>query len=265
MLNKNFLKSEKGFTLLEVLVTVTVLSIVTLSLATLLDITLRIWKKGQGKAEIYQELRAVLDMVSLDIKCVVPAYNGNKPNDIFLFQCEKNQMYKASAKTGSTFADRLDVVTTSGKGSSQKEGYNIIEVNFFLGDATALSTKWENPRKIEIDLGNEHHLFLARGPAPNLLTSGEPPNAPQAWTSSDFPGRPLGNNITSVKYSFCDTNLVWVDNWGASKKYLPKAVKMAITATDDNGIYGNPTVEGSGDSLTVTIRLFQENCPNNWW
>ncbi|HOK41889.1 MAG TPA: prepilin-type N-terminal cleavage/methylation domain-containing protein [bacterium] len=270
------IKNNKGFTLIEVLVSIAVIGIISTALTSLLQAVLKSWTRGSKKVEILQNTRDSIESLTNEIKCVIPAYNGNIYIDLFVFNSEENVMMIGSSKVTNTWGDRLNVVSAANRATTCRDGYNIVEFYFFLGDATGITNKalFGNPRQIEIDLGNSNHLYLIRNPEDIIIEDGStyPPNEVTPWTSAnDLAGRVLGTNVTSFKVSFCDTDLTWVTVWSTTKKYLPKAVKIIITGTpdrvDDNlkQIYGDPTVAGSGDTYSITLRLFQENVPYNWY
>jgi prepilin-type N-terminal cleavage/methylation domain-containing protein len=250
-------KNQNGFTLIEVLVSIAIVGILSVSLVQLLQTAMRVWNYGSSKLEIYNNMSHSLENIILDIKSSVPAFSGDIPIPVYMFQSEQNACYK-SGRVATPHADRLDFVSTSGRGDPLTDYYNILGWVYFLSDVTGISSL--GGKSIEEEIGNHDKLFLIRKPIKNVNTIGF-----TSWTSSDLPSRVLGSNITSIKYSFCDENFEWIDEWESTNNYLPKALKITLFSTDDGGIYGNPEELGNGDSMSLVIRIFQENTPDNWW
>lgn len=97
ILKQNFIACEKSslrfaFTLLELLVAISVLSILLVILLQIVQSTTNLWRGAENKIDAYREARAALQVVCSDLKNVVPSANPdffrtnltNSPNIGFL-------------------------------------------------------------------------------------------------------------------------------------------------------------------------------------
>ena len=68
MFKKNFLKKCNGTTLIELMVVITILSIVTLGLVSFFGGGMRSWISGQNQLKAQREARMALDRIVRDIE-----------------------------------------------------------------------------------------------------------------------------------------------------------------------------------------------------
>ncbi|HON57392.1 MAG TPA: type II secretion system protein [bacterium] len=272
----NKYKKNYGFTLLEVLVAVAVMGILTVVLSTLLQISLKAWRIGGSQIDTTQNARQAVDRLKADIIGALPAMNGDTINHLFLFQVEKDKMMDTNLANLTTFssinqpaADKLDIVSLSA--TTPDDLFDIKKYWFYLGNAKGITTRVDlgNPRQMELDGGTGNNLFLIRNfeSTQNIVGSDALPIV-RDWSAASFRNYavPIANNITSIKYTFCETNYTWTDNWTSSKKYLPQLIKIGFTAAPEIvSDLGDPTMIATGISMAATIKLFQNNAPNNWW
>jgi len=82
------LSSSKGFTLLEILIAMSILGVITAIIASSLHMGILSWERGEAATEKYQHLRILTDEISQQIKSIypykVPKGNNAKPQLIFL-------------------------------------------------------------------------------------------------------------------------------------------------------------------------------------
>jgi general secretion pathway protein J len=65
-------KGNRGFTLLEMIVTMTILGFILLIIFSAFRLGLSVWEKGESKREDYQKIRTVSQLVSRQVKSIVP-------------------------------------------------------------------------------------------------------------------------------------------------------------------------------------------------
>ena len=70
-------KKSSAFSLLEVLVAISVLSILLVILLNIVQNATSLWRGAENKVEAYREARAALQVVSSDLKNIVPTTNSN--------------------------------------------------------------------------------------------------------------------------------------------------------------------------------------------
>lgn len=251
---------ENGFTLIEVMVAIAIVSIISLSLVQLLQTSLQVWNMGTSKMSIYNNLSMSLEYAGENIRKTIPAYNGDIYIPVFLFESSKNIMLKNNSPNNSNNADKFDFVSVT------DEDYIYRNYSYYLGDITSFGDDVKTREAYPQNPSEYKSFFFIQKPknAP-IIDEGE--INPSKIDLIDLKSNivVLGYQITSIKYDFCDINNNWIDEWTSDKKYLPKAVKITMSGSDENQIYGDPSQAFEGDSLSMTIRLYQENAPDNWW
>ncbi|HWP48216.1 MAG TPA: type II secretion system protein GspJ [Candidatus Limnocylindrales bacterium] len=79
--------SEKGFTLLEILIAISILSLITAIIASSLHIGILSWERGEGATERYQQIRILTDEMVQQLKSLYPykfqKAGNTKPHLIF--------------------------------------------------------------------------------------------------------------------------------------------------------------------------------------
>jgi general secretion pathway protein J len=64
--------SEKGFTLLEILIAISILSIITAIIASSLQVGILSWERGEAATERYQQIRILTDEIVQQLKSIYP-------------------------------------------------------------------------------------------------------------------------------------------------------------------------------------------------
>jgi prepilin-type N-terminal cleavage/methylation domain-containing protein len=84
----------RGFTLLEVILAVFILAVVVLLATTALRVGLRAWEAGQRRADLQQENRALMELVSDTLAGAFPyqGHLGQNPDRFVLFQGERDEV-----------------------------------------------------------------------------------------------------------------------------------------------------------------------------
>lgn len=159
-------KKSSGFTLLELLVAVAVLSILLVILLNIVQGTANLWRNSENKVEAYREARAAMQVISTDLKNILASTNidffrtnlTNSPNLGFL----------ATLPTSSQDANSLSDVCTVGYyraygnkspvgGTSGRQSYNLyryfVESNETFTNLTNISASvldWDSKKTPEI-------------------------------------------------------------------------------------------------------------------
>ena len=83
-----------GFTLVEVILAVSILAVVVLLATTALRVGLRAWEAGQRRVELQQEHRALVELVSESLAGAFPYQGtvGQNPERVVLFQGEPGEV-----------------------------------------------------------------------------------------------------------------------------------------------------------------------------
>jgi general secretion pathway protein J len=86
--------AEKGFTLLELLISLTIVSIIVLLIFSALRIGIRAWEKGEKDIDFIQQKRIVREMLEKQLKSVVPYRINIKENnkDVLLFRGDESTL-----------------------------------------------------------------------------------------------------------------------------------------------------------------------------
>lgn len=265
---RNFsLKNKGGFTLIEVMVAVAIIGIISVSLVQLLQTSLRLWNRGTSKMSIYNNLSMCLEYISRNIVNAIPAVSGDYQIPVFLFNSEKNVIYSGNGKKETIHQaggpHRIDFVARTG---SPTHDYNLSYLIYYISDITGLS-QLQKEEAYPLPVEEFENLFLLqREIFTGIIPLHDTKPEIRAWESGvRIRGEAVGYNVTGIQYSFCGNDLMWVDEWSYDEKSLPKAIKITVYAADENYIYGNPTEINQGDSLSLTVRLYQNNAPSNWW
>ncbi len=90
-------EDRRGFTLLEVLVAVTILALVAVAVFGSLDFGVRAWEKGEREAERSQEMRIVLDVIPQQIRSIHPYFFEEGPLRTPAFRGDRNSIRFISA------------------------------------------------------------------------------------------------------------------------------------------------------------------------
>jgi general secretion pathway protein J len=219
-------RSEQGFTLLEIIVAVTLVAMLAVGLWAVLRISIRTWSKGTDFIDTNQRHRSIIDMVR---KQIASAYNLMAPLDPVL-------------------------------GTAPYPIFNGVETSFQFISLSSLQFQ-ESPGltlvTFEITQGSKGDYSLIEkesrylGQLPDLLN----PAIGERTT-------PILENLTSCLFEYFDPGnndnpSQWIKEWDAMKiGRLPAAVSIAIISRDPRGIMVNrhmvvPIQASIGDSRAL--------------
>lgn len=120
------LKNDEGFTLLEILVSMTILSLIMVVIVSGFHIGHRSWQRGERDIEVNQQLRVALDILISDI---ASAYN-------FRTRVQNQWITLFLGKP-----DRLMLVTTRTSHFSRRPQVGLSQVEYYIGDGVGDSAK----------------------------------------------------------------------------------------------------------------------------
>ena len=163
-------KKSSAFSLLELLVAVSILSILLVILLNIVQGATSLWRTSENKVEAYREARAALQVMSSDLKNILPSTNfalfrtnlTNTPNLGFL----------ATLPLSSQNTDSLSDVCTVGyfraynnkspvAGTSGRQSYNLYR--YFVESNETFTNLINNPADALIEsLDTDHFEILAR-------------------------------------------------------------------------------------------------------
>lgn len=121
---KSRIPNPNGFTLLELLIALTILSMLMTVVFGGLHMGIRAWEKGEDNAENNQELRIVLDLISQQIKSIYP----------YVFREGEEEVEEFLAFTGNS--DSIRFISTLGATSSDAAGLSF--VSYFVDTSKEL-------------------------------------------------------------------------------------------------------------------------------
>jgi general secretion pathway protein J len=104
--NSSFLKKREGhagFTLLEVILSLTILSLVTLVIGGAFRLGLDAWEKGDKEIQSTQKLRALSGLISQNLKSAFPYKMEIEDEDVILFAGDNNYILFVTSLADSAF------------------------------------------------------------------------------------------------------------------------------------------------------------------
>ena len=195
---------ESAFTLVELIVAVSLASIIIFITVTLFNQASTVFSEADACNEVYQNARSVFDIMKRDI-------SGSTLN-------ANNEMFKAFDNINSN-----DYLTISAKGGS-----DIL---------TLLSSTPNNTEKpvalITYFLTTTNILKKAEITLDNTLNADMSSFDPDTATGSE-----LGFNIETLQFRYLDMDGTWKDSWDSTaKRYLPDGLEVTMTISDMRNRY----------------------------
>jgi len=190
------LNSHSGFTLLELLITFTILSLILLVIAGALRLGSASWERGEEKAEKYQKSRAAFNLLSQQLKSAFPYKIKAKQAapDYFAFQGT---------------SDSLQFVTSFSLKSKRPEGLVFVTYKVEEGKSSEKVLKVSEQRVLNKD-------FMEETPR-----------------EEDF--LPFIEGLTDIKFEYYkesedeETSGEWMDAWdGKEETELPRQVRVNV-------------------------------------
>ena len=205
-------KKSPAFSLLELLVAISVLSILLVILLNIVQGATSLWRGSENKVEAYREARAALQVMASDLKNILPTTNTdffrtnltNSPNIGFLAALPISSQDTTSSKSDVctvgyflAYNNKSPVAGTSGRQSYNLYRY-FVESNETFTNLTANSTT-----ALTISFDTNHFEILAR-------------------------------NIVDFQTTYFVTNSSGLGNWTQSAASpMPQVVEIKVTAVNN--------------------------------
>jgi prepilin-type N-terminal cleavage/methylation domain-containing protein len=205
-------KKSPAFSLLELLVAVSVLSILLVILLNIVQGATSLWRGSENKVEAYREARAALQVMASDLKNILPTTNTdffrtnltNSPNIGFLAALPISSQDTTSSKSDVctvgyflAYNNKSPIAGTSGRQSYNLYRY-FVESNETFTNLTANSTT-----ALTISFDTNHFEILAR-------------------------------NIVDFQTTYFVTNSSGLTNWTQSAASpMPQIVEIKVTAVNN--------------------------------
>ncbi|MDR4505711.1 MAG: prepilin-type N-terminal cleavage/methylation domain-containing protein [Candidatus Scalindua sp.] len=201
---KKYHLKDSAFTLVELIVAVSLASIIILITVTLFNQASTVFSESDACNEVYQNARSVFDIMKRDLSgsTLNANYGLFKSSD----NIDPNDYLAISAKGGS---DILTLLSST----PNHEGKPIALITYFLTTGNILN-------KAEITLESTLNTDMS-GFDPDTATGFE-----------------LGFNVDTLQFKYLDTDGSWKNSWDSTtKRYLPAAVEVTITISDMRNRY----------------------------
>ncbi len=216
-----------GFTLLEVLIAVAIMSVLALMLYSSLYIGVKARESSLEAISPYNEIYAAFEYIRKDLSCVLSP-GGTLAGDF---------IGTDQTGTGGQAADILSMFTTSAKTADGGIGSNIIKVEYLL-EAEEATDEYEL-------INDEAAVVLKRNTTANLLA----PVTAEATTQV------TARNITGLNLRYYDGD-EWLDAWDSSQNdnSLPRAVEVSLIMDKKR------STATAGDETVTYTKIFILDC-----
>ncbi|MDR4498595.1 MAG: GspJ family type II secretion system protein [Candidatus Scalindua sp.] len=195
---------ESAFTLVELIVAVSLASIIIFITVTLFNQASTVFSEADACNEVYQNARSVFDIMKRDIS----GSTLNANNELFksFDNIDSNDYLTISAKGGSDILTLLSCTPNNA-------GKPVALITYFLTTTNIL-------KKAEITLDNTINADMS---------SFDPDTAT---------GSELGFNIETLQFKYLDRDGTWKNSWDSiTKRYLPDAIEVTMTISDMRNRY----------------------------
>lgn len=195
---------NSAFTLVELVVAVSLASIIIIITVTLFNQASAVFSESDACNEVYQNARSVFDIMKRDISG--SSLNANYELFRSFDNIDSNDYLTISAKGGS---DILTLLTST----PNHAGKPVALITYFLTTSNILN-------KAEITLESTLNTTLS------------------SFDPDTEMGSELGFNIDTLQFKYLDTDGSWKNSWDSStKRYLPDAVEVTMTISDMRNRY----------------------------
>jgi general secretion pathway protein J len=194
--------STTGFTLIEVIVTLTVLGFILLIILGAFRLSLSAWERGESTKEEYQKVRIITQLISQHIKSIVPykIKSQKAEADYLAFEGKEHS---------------LKFVSTLSMNAKRPEGFVYAHYEFKEGGKEEGRLILYEHRVLNKDFFEEE--------------------------SKEESGVPLMEGISNVRFEYYQEEDLtknreegWVEEWNAKEeKVLPRALKLTITCPSE--------------------------------
>lgn len=196
--------AESGFTLLELLVALTLVAMMAVGVWAVLRISIRSWARGTAAIDMNQRYRSTLDMARKQIASMYPLYPEIAP------AAEGQASVSALVFRGTP--DSLFFVSLNSLHSIESPGLTLVSYEMAQdSDGRA--------RLVE-----KEERYTGQAPDPGML--------------SGSPSTPIFENLMQCTFEYydpgdADTPSQWIEEWdGGALERLPAAIRMTMIAAD---------------------------------
>jgi len=206
-------KKSSAFSLLELLVAVSVLSILLVILLNIVQGATSLWRTSENKVEAYREARAALQVMSSDLKNILPTTNA----DFF--------------RTNLTNTPNLGFLATLPLSSQNTNSLSdVCTVGYFLAYNNKSPVAGASGRQSY----NLYRYFVESNETFAKLTDASGPTDVLDF-DSDFPPEILARNIVGFNATYSVTNgSGGFESWTQNATYpMPQVVEITITAVNN--------------------------------
>jgi type II secretory pathway pseudopilin PulG len=229
-------KKSSAFSILELLVAVSVLSILLVVLLNIVQGATSLWRGSENKVEAYREARAALQVMSSDLKNILPTTN----TDFF-----RTNLTSYPSPTNLTFLAALPISsqdTTSSKS-------DICAVGYFVAYDNKSPVAGNNGRQSY----NLYRYFVESNETFANLTA-NPTTALTASLDTDH-FEILARNVVGFNATYSVTNASGgFDPWTQSATYpMPQVVEIKVTAVNNERTmrFGARGASGEWDTFSA--------------
>jgi prepilin-type N-terminal cleavage/methylation domain-containing protein len=204
-------KKSPAFSLLELLVAVSVLSILLVILLNIVQGATSLWRGSENKVEAYREARAALQVMASDLKSILPSTNTdffrtnltNTPNIGFLAALPISSQDTTSSKSDVctvgyflAYGDKSLVA-----GNNGRQSYNLYR---YFVESNQTFTNLSNPSTALTEKFNQDHFEI------------------------------LARNVVDFQTAYFVTNSSGLTNWTQSAASpMPQVVEIKVTAVNN--------------------------------
>lgn len=221
-------RRKKGFTLVEILVAVTIFSIIITMLFTVFKVGLESWRRAESNLEIYQNARIALDMMSRELRAaMLDQYyiDASQSPPISFITFRGFDSSSPSGWRANSIGDEIYFVASLNP-QNPPANFDLCEAGYWLnGNATA-DTKDDSLQRLY-----------------------DPPvgASPPVYNFSDGNSSKLASYVTELNFRYHDGagfSDTWDSTTGSQAGKLPKMVEITITVRERNPINPNiPNIE----------------------
>ena len=237
------LNRQSGFTLLELVITITILSLILLVIAGALRLGSDAWERGEEKAERYQKSRAAFSLLSQQLKSAYPyKIKATKAEpDFFAFQGA---------------SDSLRFVSSFSMKSRRPEGLVFVTYRIEEGKSSGKVLKVCEQRVLNKNFTEEtpkddDFLSFMEGLSDikfEYYKESEDEETPGEWVGS-WDGKEETELPRQIR-----VNLTWKEKKGESEIVLPAIVSIPAHLYDDKGMAGARILSRTPTRTTIRNR-----------
>ncbi|RMF93356.1 MAG: prepilin-type N-terminal cleavage/methylation domain-containing protein [Candidatus Schekmanbacteria bacterium] len=205
-------KNNKAFTLLELVVAITILSIITSFIYGVYTGSVKTIDKTSAKVEMYDKARLVLDRMAYELASAATSIDEPEPGFSSFF-------YGADDKTGGVDTDEIEFVARTNKGNYRFNGKPVLtRISYYL-DIKRSERKKEKKKRVYTLYRSEDVIFHRED-------------------FEKIKEEEFIDNCRGLNFEY-RTDRGWIDNWeddSNSKQQrgkIPKAVKITLVLTDE--------------------------------